>query len=107
MTRKRCQFEAWFKGASNHLQTYLQTTLKTRCTRVNCLFTPVLSWFEVSLKVIKYNKIVYCRHDLKWFEAWFEGKFDQCDKSQKGKRFLKAENNKLHRLLSLFEEILF
>ena len=34
--------------------------------------------FEGGLKVVSWNKHFYCRHDLKWFEARFEGKFDQC-----------------------------
>ena len=48
MTQKRCRFEAWFKGASNHLQTYLQITLQTGDAYVNS----VKSWFEASLKVV-------------------------------------------------------
>ena len=30
------------------------------------------------IQVISCNEIVNCRQDLKWFEAWFEGKFDRC-----------------------------
>ena len=36
-------------------------------------------WFEDGLR----NENAYCRHELKWFETWFEGKFDQCGNTHK------------------------